>query len=272
MSAVQLIAPGQGVLSQFCWDPRRAKDAAPDTVWLDAVTRVGEIDRRAQPPERAPDPGRTPSSATSLARYPQAGETEEQAPGRRSWSRLAGRPLSGSAPQMALPPLFPEPHTVLVDGDVMENSTKRSATVPVDRIGHWSKNRRSRSQPMPISLETAVDRYVRARGLSGGARNDDLIGPASNTLPLRCFDLRRAVRRWSYSRRFSGAAIPKGVPPSPLPSVNVGYSGVAVDRILERPPENTQATGSPTARSRPASKTVDISESRKGKVGRDLPD
>jgi hypothetical protein len=54
----------------------------------------------------------------------------------------------------------------------MENSTKRSATVPVDRIGHWSKNRRSRSQLMPINLETAVERYLHARSLSGGTRDE----------------------------------------------------------------------------------------------------
>jgi hypothetical protein len=44
-SSEVVFAPSQGVLSQFGWDPRRANDAAPDTVWLAEVTCIGEIDR-----------------------------------------------------------------------------------------------------------------------------------------------------------------------------------------------------------------------------------
>jgi hypothetical protein len=44
----------------------------------------------------------------------------------------------------------------------------------VERIGHGGENRQSRSQAMPTKFESAVDRYLRDRNLSGRTQNEYL--------------------------------------------------------------------------------------------------
>src|SRR5210317_1394942 len=47
----------------------------------------------------------------------------------------------------------------------------RSDAPTVDWMRHRSTSRRSRSEAMPTSLETAIRRYLRARNLSSGSRD-----------------------------------------------------------------------------------------------------